>query len=109
MSREVGAIQFDLLGIWRHVFSDEGYILRSISRQGHIGSNLHPASISTILKALQKDLKMDSNEQPISRHSFRVGAALDLLEQGEPLERIMLRGGWQTDSTAMKYLRNWIS
>jgi hypothetical protein len=28
------------------------------------------------------------------------------LTQREPLERIMLRGGWQTDSTAMKYLRN---
>ena len=89
--------------------SDEGYILRSISRHGHIGNHLHPASISTILKALQKDLHMDSNEQPLSGHSFRVGAALDLLEQGEPLERIMLKGGWQTDSTAMSYLRNWMA
>ena len=51
---------------------------------------------------------MSSDEQPLSGHSFRVGAALDLLEQGEPLEKIMLRGGWQTDSTAMKYLRNWV-
>ena len=90
------------------MISDEGYILRSINRHGHIGNNLHPASISTILKALQQDLKIVSNQQPLSGHSFRVGAALDLLEQGEPLERIMLRGGWQTDSTAMKYLRNWI-
>ena len=96
---------FDSLKKWRTMISDEGYILRSISRHGHIGSNLHPASISTLLKALQKDLKMDSDEQPLSGHSFRVGAALDLLEQGEPLERIMLRGGWQTDSAAMKYLR----
>ncbi len=99
---------FDLVEKWRSLISDEGYILRSISRHGHIGNNLHPASISTILKALQKDLKVDSDEQPLSGHSFRVGAALDLLEQGEPLERIMLRGGWQTDSTAMSYLRNWI-
>jgi hypothetical protein len=53
-------------------------------------------------------LKMDSNEQQLSGHSFRVGAALDLLEQGEPIEKIMLRGGWQSDSTAMSYLRNWI-
>ena len=98
---------FDLLEKWRIMTSDEGYILRSINRHGHFGNNLHPASVSTILKALQKDLKMDPNEQPFSGHSFRVGAALDLLEQGEPLERIMLRGGWQTDSTAMKYLRNW--
>ena len=99
---------FDLLEKWRSMISDEGYILRSISRHGHIGENLNPASISTILKALQKDLKMNSDEQPLSGHSFRVGAALDLLEQGEPLEKIMLKGGWQTDSTAMKYLRNWI-
>jgi len=99
---------FDLLEKWRSMISDEGYILRSINRHGHIGSNLHPASISTTLKALQKDLKMDSDEQPLSGHSFRVGAALDLLEQGEPLERIMLRGGWQSDSTAINYLRNWI-
>ena len=100
---------FDLLEKWRRMISGEGYILKSISRHGHIGENLHPASISTILKALQKDLKIDSDEQPLSGHSFRVGAALDLLEQGEPLERIMLRGGWQTDSTAMSYLRNWIA
>ena len=89
------------------MISDEGYILRSISRHGHFGINLHPASIGTILKALQKVLKMDSDEQPLSGHSFRVGAALDLLEQGEGIEKIMLRGGWQTDSTAMSYLRNW--
>jgi hypothetical protein len=86
---------------------DEDYILRSINRHGHIGEKLHPASISTLLKALQKDLNMDSDEQTLSGHSFRVGAALDLLEQGEPLEKIMLKRGWQTDSTVMKYLRNW--
>ena len=89
------------------MISDEGYILRSINRHGHLGSNLHPASISTLLKGLQKDLKMDSDEQPLSGHSFRVGAALYLLEQGEGIEKIMLKGGWQTGSTAMKYLRNW--
>jgi integrase len=99
---------FDLLEKWRSVISDEGYILRSISRHGYIGNNLHPASISTLLKALQKDLRMNTNEQPLSGHSFRVGAALDLLEQGEALEKIMLRGEWQTDSTAMKYPRNWV-
>jgi len=98
---------FDLLEKWRSIISDEGYILRSISRHGHIGINLHPASVSTLLKALQTELEDTATTKPLSGHSFRVGAALDLLEQGEPLERIMLRGGWQTDSTAMKYLRNW--
>jgi integrase len=97
---------FDLLDIWRSMISEKGYILRSISRHGHIGNNLHPASISTILKALQKELKMDSDEQSLRGHSFRVGAALDMLELGEPLVKIMLRGGWQTDSTAMRHLRH---
>lgn len=63
-----------------------------------------PSSVSTILEGLQKDLKMDADEQPLSGHSFRVRATLDLLVQGEPLERIMLRGSWQTDSTVINYL-----
>ena len=97
----------NLLEKWREIVGDEGYILRFINKHGHIGNSLNPASISTILKTLQEGLKSGINQQPLSGHSFRVGAALDLLEQGEPLEKIMLRGGWQTDSTAMKYLRNW--
>lgn len=97
----------NLLKKWKGLVGTEGYILRSINKHGHIGDNLNPASISTILKTLQGGLKTGSSQQPLSGHSFRVGAALDLLAQGEPLERIMLRGGWQTDSTAIKYLRNW--
>ena len=98
----------ELIEKWKDVAGRDGYILRSINRHGHLGNNLNPASISTILKTLQEELKLGSNKQPLSGHSFRVGAALDLLEQGQPLEKIMLRGGWQSDSTAMKYLRNWI-
>ena len=98
---------FNLLNQWKGILGNQGYILRSINKHGHIGASLNPASISTILKTLQEGLKTGSNQQPLSGHSFRVGAALDLLEQGESLEKIMLRGGWQSDSTAMKYLRNW--
>ena len=98
----------NLLGKWKGIVGCEGYILRSINKHGHIGNSLNCASISTILKTLQRGLKSGSNQQPLSGHSFRVGAALDLLEQSEPSEKIMLREGWQTDSTAMKYLRNWV-
>jgi integrase len=99
----------NLIEKWKEIVGDEGYILRSINKHGHIGDSLNPASVSTILKTLQEGLKTGSNQQPLSGHSFRVGAALDLLEQGEPLEKIMLRGGWQTDSTAMKYLRGYFN
>ena len=44
-------------------------------------------------------------EPPLSGHSFRVGRALDLLESGESLPKIMLRGGWKNDSTMIRYLR----
>jgi hypothetical protein len=91
----------DLLTEWMSMISDEGYILRSINRHGYFGSNLHPASTSILLKGLQKNFHMDSNEQPLSSHSFRLGAELDLLEPCEPLEKIILVGGWQTDPTAM--------
>jgi len=97
-----------LLQKWRAIVRIGGYILRSINRHGHIGDNLNSASVSTILKDLQNNLNMPTIIQPLSGHSLRVGAALDLLEQGETIEKIMLRGGWKTDSTAMKYLRSWM-
>jgi hypothetical protein len=89
------------------ILGRESYILRSINRHRHIGNNLNPTSVSTILKGLQKKLNTDTTQQSLSGHSFRVGAALDLLEQGEDIENIMLREGWQPDPSAMKYLRNW--
>ena len=97
-----------LLHQWRDIVGDDGFILRSIRRNGHIGQDLCPSSVSVILKTLQATIHSDKNTPLLSGHSFRVGAALDLLEEGEPLEKIMLRGGWQSDSTAMKYLRSWI-
>ena len=98
---------FDFLENWRSIISDRGYILRSIRRHRHIGNSRNPECIPTISKTLQGGLPTTSNQQPLSGHLFSVDAALDPLEQGVPYETIMLRGGWQTDSTAMKYLRNW--
>ena len=96
-----------LLNQWKCVVGCDGYILRSKNRYEHIGNNLNSASVSIILKGLQRNLDIASTQQSLCGHSFRVGAALDLLEQGEGIEKIMLRGEWKTDSTAMKYLRNW--
>jgi integrase len=60
----------------------------------------------TSIKSLQRESGVLRGED-LSGHSFRVGAALDLLERGVSLERIMLRGGWKSDSSAMRYLRSW--
>jgi len=98
-----------LIKRWGKVVGCGGYILRGVNRHGHISESLNPSSVSVILKKIHKNMSDDFNEKPLSGHSFRVGAALDLLEAGDRLERIMLKGGWKADSTAIKYLRNWQS
>jgi len=40
-----------------------------------------------------KKLNTGTTEQSLSGHLFRVDVALDLLEQGEGIEKIMLRRG----------------
>jgi len=62
--------------------------------------------LNKILKALQRKAKMKDIGELLG-HSFRVGAAADLLDKDVPLERIMLRGGWKSENTTLRYLRNW--
>jgi len=85
---------------------DKGFILRSFTKDLSVNESLNPASLNQILKSLQKKAYLN-NIDKLSGHSFRVGAALDLLERGISLERIILRGGWKSDSSAMRYLRSW--
>jgi len=98
---------YGLIEEWRKTINqDHGYILRGFTSDHQVTSSLSPASINKILKHLQSKSNLDEIDA-LSGHSFRVGAALDLLEKGMPLERIMLLGGWKSESTAMRYLRNW--
>ena len=89
------------------VGTKQGYILRSIRKDGTLGDQLSSASLCNILVDLQYRSRL-RHLPNFSGHSFRVGAALDLLERGVPLEKIMLRGGWGAKSTALKYLASWI-
>jgi integrase len=82
----------NLLHQWQGIVGDNGFILRSIRRNGHIGQDLCPSSVSVILKTLQRTINSNSGAPMLSGHLFRVGAALDLLEQGKPL---LLCGGLQ--------------
>ena len=98
---------YRLIMRWSKLIGEShGYILRSFKRNLRVNASLNPASLNEILKNLQRKSGVLDGED-LSGHSFRVGAALDLLERGESLERIMLRGGWKSDSSAMRYLRNW--
>jgi hypothetical protein len=59
-----------------------------------------------ILKDIQYFSRIKT-DNPLSGHSFRVGGALDLLMQGMSMEKIMLRGGWDSESSVIRYLRAW--
>ena len=95
----------ELIKDWRKIALD-GHILRGIKPNGTLTQKLSPGSVNIILRNLQSNAGLKV-EQPLSGHSFRVGRALDLLEAGESLPKIMLRGGWKTESQVIRYLRAW--
>jgi hypothetical protein len=105
----IGNDLVELLERWQiTIGASSGYILRAVNKSGHVRESLHPASITRLLRELQDRAFGISRDMPgLSGHSFRVGAALDMVNQGETLARIMLRGGWKTESTAIRYLRNY--
>ena len=96
-----------LIENWRITLNvNGGYILREVTKTGRVQTHMRPSSINLRLKVLQRDAKLNQVAE-LSGHSFRVGGAIDLLEAGESLEKIILRGGWKAESTALRYLRNW--
>ena len=91
---------------WQDKYQLEEVILRSVDRHGNVGDRLNSGSIGTILNRLKINLGNNENNCRFSGHSFRVGAAIDLLEAGASLEKIMLKGGWRSQDNAMNYLRS---
>lgn len=92
---------------WRITMQvNKGYIPREVTKTGRIKPTMRPGSINLRLKVLQRAAKLHQHAE-LSGHSFRLGGDIDLLEAGESLEKIMLRGGWKSESTALRYLRNW--
>jgi hypothetical protein len=60
-----------------------------------------------LIRAFIKAQSLDINGFVLSFFISRVGAALDLLNKNIPLEKIMLRGGWKSETSAMRYLQSW--
>jgi site-specific recombinase XerD len=91
---------------WTHAAKlSEGPILRSIDRGENIGSSLGSGQINRIYKQLARQASLNSDLiTRISGHSFRVGAAQDLLASGASMPTIMQRGGWSKSDTVMRYL-----
>ena len=97
---------FQLILVWQRTADIKGPILRRVDRHGNIGCALNSGSISTILNHLAPTGSETSKRISYSGHSFRVGRAVDLLNEGIPLEKIMLIGGWRSQSACIRYLRS---
>ena len=102
ISSELG----NLIEAWREkIGANSGFILRAIDKHGKVSSILSPGSIKLILNTLSVPTNADFKKATFSGHSFRVGAALDLLKDGATLEHIMIKGGWKSQDSAVRYLR----
>ena len=105
----IGALLHSLIMEWQHRYKLEGVILRSIDRHGNIGDKLNSGSLGAILNRRKVSSGFKVKNCRFSGHSFRVGAAIDLLEAGVSLEIIMLRGRWRSEDNGLNYLRPWRS
>lgn len=97
---------FELILKWQAHITIEGVILRSVDKHGNVGNPLNPGSLGTIVNKLLDKSLLYPRSLRFTGHSFRVGAALDLLTSDASLETIMLRGGWRSNDNAMSYLRS---
>ena len=84
---------------------NEGLILRGVNRHGAVTESLCNGQIGRIYKRVARQAKLDPELiARISGHSFRVGAAQDLLASGASMPTIMHRGRWTKSDTVMRYL-----
>ncbi|MDC2981480.1 tyrosine-type recombinase/integrase [SAR116 cluster bacterium] len=86
---------------------EKSFMLRNVSRHGHIGEGLSAMSLNRILKdRAWRAGQSKSQINRISGHSTRVGSAQDLVKCGATLPQIMLAGGWKSAGTVARYIEH---
>ena len=96
----------ELIATWGDIIGQEGKILRSVDRYGNIGEKLEPSAVSYILSQVQANITLPGNKKPRqwTGHSFRVGAAVDLVESGYTIEQVMRKGDWKSMQAGLRYV-----
>jgi len=96
----------ELIAQWGDLVGCEGKILRSVDKHGNIGEKLEPSAISYILRQVQVNITLPGNKKPRqwTGHSFRVGAAVDLVESGYTIEQVMRKGDWKSAQAGLRYV-----
>jgi len=84
-----------------------GKLFRGINKSNQINEDLKSSQVNRIYKKLAKKAEMEPRLiKEISGHSIRIGAAQDMLTEGENLAKIMQRGRWGKTDTVMRYIEN---
>lgn len=83
---------------------ESGPLFRAIRGSNVAPDALHPCAVNRILKGLAQRAGLSvATQQRLSGHSMRVGAALDMAENGIDLVPIMHAGGWKSPSMVLRY------
>ena len=86
---------------------DDGYLLRSVRKNGSEGDSLYPGSVGRVIKKLAANAGLpDETVKGLSGHSARVGAAQDMAAAGIDLIAIMQAGGWKSPAIVSRYIEN---
>jgi integrase len=84
-----------------------GFIFKSINNGKVTRDGLHPYAVNRMVKQLATTAEFDAAMiADLSGHSFRVGAAQDLMTSGKSVLAIMKAGGWRSMSVVGRYVEN---
>ena len=85
----------------------KGYIFRTTNNGNILTSGLHPYAVNRLVKQLATAAEFDAATiADLSGHSFRVGAAQDLMTSGKSVLAIMKAGGWRSMNVVGRYVEN---
>ncbi|MDE1892481.1 MAG: tyrosine-type recombinase/integrase [Betaproteobacteria bacterium] len=86
---------------------EKGFLFRGIDRERKLNESLSVGQINKIFKKIAHDAKLNKETiNKISGHSFRVGAARDLAQNGNDFPTLMSKGRWSKIDTVMKYIQS---
>ena len=90
----------------QEIAGQEGRILRFIDKLGNIKVKLEQSTVSYILRQAQENITRPGNRIPCqwTGYSFRVGAAVDLVESGYTIEQVMRKGDWKSVQAGLRYV-----
>jgi len=84
-----------------------GFIFKSINNGKVTRDGLHPYAVNRMVKQLATAAEFDAATiADLSGHSFRVGAAQDLMTSGKSVLAIMKAGGWRSMNVVGRYVEN---